>query len=399
MRKESAYPQSHFFTEDGRLVSFDASFKDDGTVHPLHYRDFNYDNEETHRRIPHKKSPENYPPVAAPQGKDINQDIPAIATRTIHRYDEIIYTPMAQLKAQYKIKKPAAPRKVFSFKDYKEEKRECQNKLIKKLEATDFTPIARKYLHALITSFPQSAPTSTKDIRKKLKKQGKEMEIGSVIRFFKFYDEVISSTIKKIYDKESGKLQAMSNNTPRKKQNPIFHVKLDYINLNKYKDPKIRDFFKNLYMIIERSFLSQDAVNYFLLRAEKLTPIDIYREDIVAKIEHVGLTEESSRIIDIMAHYNNMLEWSNLSRNSIALMKKDQVSRSPDSGQYSTAQSPTEVSNFVKHGPLPVYGYARDRFGRVQERDSYREDKPINPYSANSDFDQEDDGETLDIVD
>ena len=55
--------------------------------------------------------------------------------------------------------------------------------------------------------------------------------------------------------------------------------------------------------------------------------------------------------------------------------------------------------NYIRKGPAPKFGYARDRFGRVQERDSYREDKVINPYSINSSYDSEDDHDSMDILD
>lgn len=47
----------------------------------------------------------------------------------------------------------------------------------------------------------------------------------------------------------------------------------------------------------------------------------------------------------------------------------------------------------------PKYGYARDIFGRVQERDSYREDKPINNYSSSALYDFEDDHDSQNILD
>ena len=55
--------------------------------------------------------------------------------------------------------------------------------------------------------------------------------------------------------------------------------------------------------------------------------------------------------------------------------------------------------NYVRKGPKPKYGYARDRFGRVQERDSYREDRSVNPYHSNSNYDREDDNDSLDMLD
>ena len=53
----------------------------------------------------------------------------------------------------------------------------------------------------------------------------------------------------------------------------------------------------------------------------------------------------------------------------------------------------SKTSKFIKK---PKYGYARDRFGRVQERDNYREDQWENPYSSsNSLYDSEDDHDSV----
>lgn len=66
----------------------------------------------------------------------------------------------------------------------------------------------------------------------------------------------------------------------------------------------------------------------------------------------------------------------------------------------SAPQNPQYINStiYVKNARTPKYGYARDYFGRVQERDSYREDRPVNPYSSLSNYDKEDDNESLDIL-
>ncbi len=71
-----------------------------------------------------------------------------------------------------------------------------------------------------------------------------------------------------------------------------------------------------------------------------------------------------------------------------------------DDGTFRPLKGNEWVSgNFIRKGPAPKYGYARDRFGRVQERDSYREDRDVNPYSSNSSYDFEDDNSSMDILD
>ena len=46
-------------------------------------------------------------------------------------------------------------------------------------------------------------------------------------------------------------------------------------------------------------------------------------------------------------------------------------------------------------GRKPKYGYARDYFGRIQERDHYIENRSINSYHDNSNYDREDDHDSM----
>lgn len=66
-------------------------------------------------------------------------------------------------------------------------------------------------------------------------------------------------------------------------------------------------------------------------------------------------------------------------------VNEDQISSYPHSG--------------ANIGRKPKYGYARDFFGRVQERDSYREDRQINNYSSSALYDFEDDHDSQNILD
>ena len=43
----------------------------------------------------------------------------------------------------------------------------------------------------------------------------------------------------------------------------------------------------------------------------------------------------------------------------------------------------------------PKYGYARDYFGRIQERDHYVENRSINSFHSNSNYDREDDNDSI----
>ena len=70
----------------------------------------------------------------------------------------------------------------------------------------------------------------------------------------------------------------------------------------------------------------------------------------------------------------------------------DGISGSPSSGYCHSGNS-------ANSSRKPKYGYARDYFGRVQERDSYREDKQTNNFSSSALYDFEDDHDSQDILD
>lgn len=66
---------------------------------------------------------------------------------------------------------------------------------------------------------------------------------------------------------------------------------------------------------------------------------------------------------------------------------------------HSTESNEVEANVIIRKGRTPQYGYARDRFGRIQERDSFNEDKRNEFYKSSknqnnydySNFDAEDD--------
>lgn len=55
------------------------------------------------------------------------------------------------------------------------------------------------------------------------------------------------------------------------------------------------------------------------------------------------------------------------------------------------SSSRSSVTGAKPKGRRPKYGYARDKFGRIQERDHYVEGRNVNPYHDNSDYDGNDD--------
>lgn len=73
-------------------------------------------------------------------------------------------------------------------------------------------------------------------------------------------------------------------------------------------------------------------------------------------------------------------------------------SRDTSTSNYSRAQL-WNSPQYVKKGKKSKYGYARDIFGRVVEKDRYREDREVNPYNSSSSYDIEDDNESLENLD
>lgn len=72
------------------------------------------------------------------------------------------------------------------------------------------------------------------------------------------------------------------------------------------------------------------------------------------------------------------------------------VSRSEQNNKSSGLEFNEWVSgNYIRKGPKPKYGYARDYFGRIQERDHYLEGENVNPYDSNSNYDSEDDHDSF----
>lgn len=74
--------------------------------------------------------------------------------------------------------------------------------------------------------------------------------------------------------------------------------------------------------------------------------------------------------------------------------EKPSKAEQPKSMDYASTTRSTfgDIVKIVKKGRKPKYGYARDFFGRIQERDRYVEDRDVNPCSAaNSLYDKEDD--------
>lgn len=176
--------------------------------------------------------------------------------------------------------------------------------------------------------------------------------------------------------------------------------------------------------MIDCSSLSEPAKNYVLTRAVCLSTIPITKK-LRNRIIWAGLENEKEEIIKIINRINETIEdyfgldssvatnAKNVSSTSVAIASRNASAKVlkkdlPPSqrGEYKSVKElngqefTQHVNNtvYVRKGRLPQFGYARDRFGRIQERDHYVEDRPVNPYSSLSSYDAEDDHESLDIL-
>lgn len=172
--------------------------------------------------------------------------------------------------------------------------------------------------------------------------------------------------------------------------------------------------------IINLSLMSSSAADFVRARAMALTPIRICSK-LNRKICDAALDYEMDEIINVIKQVNSVIakfaSISNASNRQSDRKKKptpqpnfltnashkDVLPSQSRRLTYVAESQPritqhTNNTQYVRSGRLPKYGYARDYFGRVQERDSYREDRPVNPYSSLSSYDKEDDNESLDII-
>lgn len=170
--------------------------------------------------------------------------------------------------------------------------------------------------------------------------------------------------------------------------------------------------------IIDCSGLSASAKIFVRLRTAPLSIIP-FTTKLYNKITKAGLDKEKNNILTVFNEINELIQ-SNCS--SLMQLRGTQVVSTNQTIKQSAVQSssyklPSQTSRisyakeedpkhqasvdntiYVRKGNVPKYGYARDYFGRVQERDSYREDRAVNPYSSLSSYDIEDDNESLDIL-
>ena len=156
--------------------------------------------------------------------------------------------------------------------------------------------------------------------------------------------------------------------------------------------------------IIQDSHLSKSAEDFIMLRAASLQEIFI-KNKLIKAINNLSLDSEKEKILNAILQINALFhEPKPVHKNIPVATTGTKTSATKKMTVVSSDEVRTKFNhwtsgNYVRKGPAPKYGYARDRFGRVQERDSYREDKDVNPYSVDSSYDCEDDHASMDILD
>lgn len=183
-------------------------------------------------------------------------------------------------------------------------------------------------------------------------------------------------------------------------------------------------------IILRNSKLSKLAIDFIIERTNSLAKVGITKK-LYKRIKDLGLAEEYMDIITAISKINYAISEKKHSYQNQTVVKpytpKPAPVKSPSKRPKANSQnnqkkvkytvesaneynSPDKINrtlksnerlsgNYIRKGPVPKYGYARDRFGRVQERDSYREDRDVNPYNTNSSYDREDDNSSMDILD
>lgn len=181
--------------------------------------------------------------------------------------------------------------------------------------------------------------------------------------------------------------------------------------------------------LLEGSHLSPQALAFVEPRIMMCGPIKI-KNKLRNRLRSLSLEAEEDTIIHVIESANSIIRQINATATfvsvRIASPQKGTVVKKliiPSSAQKTDRTSPKKEKNnslkptrefnpndrdtvgtptdtiYTRKGKTPQFGYGRDYFGRVLERDSYREDRPVNPYHSRSDYDREDDNESLDNLD
>lgn len=280
----------------------------------------------------------------------------------------------------------------------------------------------------LIIYYPDSAKPNKVSLTKNLPiLEGKNAKISKKA-LSSSYDSDIKhkqeKTLEQTKDLKTNWSKHEKHGKPNNKEKSILDIKLK---LNKHCLEIIRNcnhteeqLIKAVDKLIAIPGFSRKANSLLLGLVHKRVHIEITQK-LLSRIEHMGLASEEENIIYTIKVYNNLIKNYIITDNKKLVRSKEakrlknhtkQKTIQPTisdqnhhSGTDTTFQEKEPVGkewvsgNYVRKGPQPKYGYARDRFGRVQERDSYREDIDVNPYSSYSSYDSEDDHDSQNILD
>lgn len=167
---------------------------------------------------------------------------------------------------------------------------------------------------------------------------------------------------------------------------------------------------------VKSRILTDEMKNYFMRRIQILLPRNINRgicsrtdiDNLIRSWKNSkginiekAIRKAKGRInSDVLIQYldDKMKEFHNENRNPViknSKKKKHQdVNNSVvlDDNQNEASSHGNDFIQYKTYGKKPKYGYARDFYGRIQERDHYVENRKVNEYSSNSSlYDKEDD--------
>lgn len=418
---------AHYISPDGRVVYFEAEVKSDGTVRPRNYHEFAHDDtggEDSHHsaepavgvsRIPtrEKKKSKNqsYNRTTTPKlhsklnkvdSHRLRQDLSDCLSSAVLPYDvktqlSSMVSAIAPFKVTGKIEKKWKQR--FSTREY----------YIILRTVDELNRIILKYRPSFAkeVSFSSSEGISNSDTPK-----------ANAQNWYEEDSDHKEDEPPELVTSPSAPVTATTPKAPKKK---VEEKQIAPVEKQRMTDTQ---FAIEAERLISESSLSTRAKSFITGLTLKKEPIQI-TSALKKKIKILQLSSEEGRIKDLISKYNDLLgrvsfkkkktkrsNFGNLGEQIRRLFGNKPLGTTSNSTAISTPKTKGNKGidssskgnewvsgNYVRKGPKPKYGYARDRFGRVQERDSYREDRSVNPYHSNSNYDREDDNDSLDMLD
>lgn len=364
---------AHFISPDGRVINFEAEIKADGTVRPKSFRNFINDN------------------VSPEKGVQTTSESVDVASKNKHFLNK----------------------RTSSFHSLSKNERKKVRRLIdEKLRSLGLNSWIQQILNSWYVSLNE-VYLDDKKIRQLMVYDKDIDKLKSAVNQINLFIRNVTRVGKDSKNDESSTvLEYKKDTTPRTlsatksigglsgHEFKIFLTKIkSYLGRKVANDqipPKIGEFICESYEEIYSTIESPDWIS--------------------GKINGTKLEKYSSIIFQLIKQCNQIMvdqlyvTKTNSSHNS----KGTHPQKQNVQNKYTTSMKPvremdesvlqrrssiSENANLVQRGNRPRFGYARDYFGRVQERDSYREDRPVNPYHSRSNFDREDDNESLDMLD